>query len=153
MEIILNTQNIRFQVDLTTWIAKVRPEIPPHVAEVTSGHEWSPAVFAAINFIDKLERWKEHRYVQADDTNQLLCNMTFSNFQSGHDLDITSNFQHDLFRSNYGSFDTSRREEHDAVKMDVLPLPSHTLRRKMFSKNSYFLAFALEAKPLTLGEI
>ena len=28
-------------------------------------------------------------------------------FQSGHDLDLRSNFQHDLLRSNHNSFDAS----------------------------------------------
>ena len=37
-------------------------------------------------------------------------------FRSGHDLDLRSNFQHDLSRSKYNSFDASRQEEHGAGK-------------------------------------
>ena len=34
--------------------------------------------FSGINFDrDQLERWKYHRCVQADDTDRLICNMTF----------------------------------------------------------------------------
>ena len=38
--------------------------------------------------------------------------------RSGHDLDLWSNFQNDILRSNDNSFDESRQEEHDAVKIE-----------------------------------
>ena len=48
--------------------------------------------FSGITFdSDQLERRKYHRCVQADDTDRLICNITF--FGSGHDLDLRSNFQ------------------------------------------------------------
>ena len=47
------------------------------------GHIWSWKVtssFSAITFDrDRLERWKHHRCVQADNMDRLICNMTFSN--------------------------------------------------------------------------
>ena len=55
-------------------------------------------------------------------------------FRSGHDLDLRSNFQVDLSRSNYSSFDASRREEHDAGKSNVMALMSQKLlTKKRFS--------------------
>ena len=54
-------------------------------------------------------------------------------FGSGHDLDLRSNFQNDLSRSNYISFDTSRQEKHYAGKINVVALLSLKLLQ-----NSYF---------------
>ena len=77
-------------------------------------------------------------------------------FGSGHDLDLRSNFQHDLSRSNDSSFDASWREEHDAGKRKFV----QGLRQKLLQKNGfrkkigYFGSFCpLEAKPLTVGQI
>ena len=109
--------------------------------------------FSAITLDrDKIERCKRHRCVQAGDKDGLICNMTF---RSGHDLDLWSNFQHKLLRSHNGSFDVSRQEEHDAVKMNVVPLLSQKLLTKnVFRKNGYFQSFcSLEAEPLILGQI
>ena len=64
-------------------------------------------------------------------------------FQTGHDLNLESNFQHDLLRSNYSSFDASRQEEHDAGKMNVVSLLSQKLLPEAFSKKRFFRVFAL----------
>ena len=48
-------------------------------------------------------------------------------FGSGHDLDLRSNFQYDLSRSNYISLDASRKEKHDAGKINVVALLSQQL--------------------------
>ena len=75
----IQTSGYSLQANLTPWIGKLRPVTPPYVPEVISGYERLPAVFSAITFdIEKLERWKHHRYVQADDTDRLICSMTFS---------------------------------------------------------------------------
>ena len=55
-------------------------------------------------------------------------------FGSGHDLDLRSNFQHDLSRrSNYISFDAAQQEKHDAGKSNVVSL----LRQKLLQKNVF----------------
>ena len=60
-------------------------------------------------------------------------------FRSGHDLDLRSNFPHNFLMSHYTSFDASRQEEHDAGKMNVVPLLSQKLLpRKKNRKNGYF---------------
>ena len=66
-------------------------------------------------------------------------------FRSGHDLDVRSNFQVDLSRSNYSSFDTSRREEHDAGKSIAMALLSQKLlpKQTLFVKTAIFGVFAL----------
>ena len=77
-------------------------------------------------------------------------------FRKGHDLDLRSNFQSDLLRSNYNSFDASRQEKHDAGKMNVVSLLSQKLLQKktFIAKNGYFWSFcSLEAKPLILDQI
>ena len=45
-------------------------------------------------------------------------------FEVRYVLDLRSNFQHDLSRSNYISFDASRQEKHDAGKINVMSLVS-----------------------------
>ena len=60
-------------------------------------------------------------------------------FESGDleiDLDLRSNFQHDLSRSTYISFDVSRQEKHDAGKINV-SLLSQKLLQKNFSQNLF----------------
>ena len=60
-------------------------------------------------------------------------------FESGHDLDFKSNFQHDLLRSNYHSFDAFWQEKHDADKMNTVPLLSRKLLPKTcFRQVGYF---------------
>ena len=51
-------------------------------------------------------------------------------FGSGHDLDLRSNFQHDLSRSTDSSFDASVREEHDADKIKFVQGLSQKLLQK-----------------------
>ena len=76
-------------------------------------------------------------------------------FGSGHDLDLRSNFQHDLLRSYYISFDAPRQEKHDAGKISIVSLLSQKLLQKTFvAKNCYFWSFcSLEAKPLNVDQI
>ena len=77
--------------------------------------------------------------------------MQHDTFRAGHGLDLRSNFENDLLRQYYSLFDASRREEHDAGKINVETLLSETLLQKnAFSKNCYFCSFChLEAKLLT----
>ena len=51
-------------------------------------------------------------------------------FGSGHDLDLRSNFQHDLSRSNYISLDAARQDKHDAGKRNIVSLLSQKLLKK-----------------------
>ena len=60
-------------------------------------------------------------------------------FRSGHDLDLRSNFQRDLSRSTYISFDASRQEKHDAGKMNVVSL----LSQKLLQKNLFLQKTAI----------
>ena len=48
-------------------------------------------------------------------------------FGSGHDLDLGSNFQHELLKSSYISFDASEQEKHDDGKINVVTLQSQKL--------------------------
>ena len=73
---------------------------------------------------DKLERWKRRRYGSTDVQHDL--------FRSGHDLDLRSNFQYDLLRSNYNSFYASRQEENDAVKINECFTESTVNAEKLF---------------------
>ena len=82
----LSKHRFTIQLDLTTWVGILRPVTTRHVAKVISGHERSPEVFSAITLDrDQLKRWKHHKCVHADDTDRLICKMTFSdqvNFQN-----------------------------------------------------------------------
>ena len=114
--------NITLQVDawveLIPWIETLRSVTSPHVPEVISGHERSPAVFSAITFGgDKLEQWKHLRFVQADDTDRLA--MQHDLFRSGHHLDLWSDFQNYLLRSAYNSFDALWQEEFEILLPNV----------------------------------
>ena len=65
-------------------------------------------------------------------------------FRSGNDLDLRLNFQVDLSRSTYSSFDASRRQEHDAGKSNAVALLSQKLLPKnIFVKTVIFGVFAL----------
>ena len=45
-------------------------------------------------------------------------------FRSGNDVGLRSNFQDVILRPRYSSFDASRQEENDAVKMNAVLLLS-----------------------------
>ena len=63
-------------------------------------------------------------------------------FGSGHDLDLRSNFQHDLSRSNYISFDAVWQEKHDAGKRNIVSLLSQkVLQKNVCRKKCYFWSF------------
>ena len=63
-------------------------------------------------------------------------------FGSGHDLDLRSNFQHDLSRATDSSFDASWREEHDAGKIKfVQGLSQKLLQKQSFRKHRLFWQF------------
>ena len=65
-------------------------------------------------------------------------------FESDHDLDLKSNFQNDLLRSNYGSFNAPQEEKYDAGKINAVSLPSRKLLQKTrFRKKLSFLGFLL----------
>ena len=59
-------------------------------------------------------------------------------FWSGHDLELRSNFQHDLSRLNYSSFDASWQEKHDVGKMIVMSLQRQKLLPDFFNVFSVF---------------
>ena len=68
-------------------------------------------------------------------------------FGSGHDLDLRSNFQHDLSRLSYISFDATRQEKHDAGKINVVSLLSQKLLQKnRYRKKRLFLEFLLSGR-------
>ena len=51
-------------------------------------------------------------------------------FRPGHDLDLKSNFQNHLLRSNYSSFNARQQENHDVGKVNVVLLLSKKLLQK-----------------------
>ena len=57
-------------------------------------------------------------------------------FRSDHDLELRSNFQHDLLRSKYSSFDASWREKQDTGKMNAL---LHGVKGSFFPKTFFFI--------------
>ena len=72
--------------------------------------------------------------------------MQFDLSGSGHDLDLRSNFQHDLSRSKYIyiSFDAARQEKYDAGKISIVSLLSQKLLQKnVCRKKLLFLEFLL----------
>ena len=97
--------------------------------------------FSGITFDrDHLEQWKHHRCVQA--FRRRSTDMQHDPFGSVHDLDLRSNFQHDLSRLKYISFDASRQEKHDACKINVVALLSQKLLQKnYFRKKRLFWSF------------
>ena len=104
----------------------------PRSFKVMKGHQQ----FSAITFDrDQLERCKHHRYVRADDTDRLICNITFSDHV---DLDLRSDFPNELLMSNYSSFGASRQEKREAVKMNVVAL----LSQKLIEKKTFFVKTA-----------
>ena len=130
--------NIRLQVELTPWVGILWLVTPRHVAKVISGHGRSPAVFRAYIAFDRdqLERWKHIRCVQVDDTDRLICNMTFS-------VQVVTLTWGHLSRSNYISFGASRQEKYDArCKINVVFLLSQKLLQKKRLKR-LFLKFLL----------
>ena len=54
-------------------------------------------------------------------------------FRSDHDLDLRSNSQNDLLRSNYSSLNASKQEKHDADNINVVSL----LSQKCIQKNDF----------------
>ena len=91
-----------------------------------------------------LERCKRHERVQLNiyQSNDLQHDLF-------RDLDQGSNFEVDLFRSTYSSFDTSRRDKRDAGKISVIQV----LSPKLWCKNLFRKNASLEAKTLTLGQV
>ena len=72
----------------------------------------------------------DRRYISTDMHHYL--------FRSGLVLDLRSNFENDLLTSNDNSFDASRREEHDAVKMNVMIYEVKSYYRNIFRKKRLF---------------
>ena len=92
---IQNTLKHRFRDRIDTLSRNIATDDP---SSCHQGHfrSWKvTSSFSGITFDrDQLERWKHHRCVQADDADRL-----HDLFRSGHDLDLRSNFQHNLSRS------------------------------------------------------
>ena len=87
--------------------------------------------FSAITFDrHQLKRWKHFSSVVFRTTTRIdwYAIWPFLN----RSLTSGQNFQNDLLRSNYSSFDASRPEKHDTGNMNVMPLLSQKLLRKTF---------------------
>ena len=68
--------------------------------------------------------------------------MTFSD--QVMDLSLRSNFQNDLLRSNYSSFDASQEEKYDSGKINAVSFLSQKLLQKpFFCKKRLCLEFLL----------
>ena len=65
--------------------------------------------------------------------------MQYDFFGSGQGHDLRSNFQHDLLRSNYISFDAARQEKHDAGKISIVSLLSQKLLQKNLCRKKLLL--------------
>ena len=92
--------------------------------------------FSAIHFDrDKLQRWKYISCVQTDGTDRQIEDRRIEIFNITFLISSRhwywpwprSYFPHTLFRTPYISFDVSWREEHDAGKINVVPLLSQEL--------------------------
>ena len=75
---IWNTLKHRFIGRVDTLNRNIATSDPSSCHKVISGHERSPAVFRQWLARVKLERSKRNICVQADHTDRLICNMTFS---------------------------------------------------------------------------
>ena len=81
-----------------------------------------------------------------------LTDMQHDLFQSGHDLDMRSNFQNDLSRSNYSSFNESRQETRCwQYKWDTFL--SQVIKKHRFHKTPIFSCCPVGAKPWNWGQI
>ena len=94
--------------------------------------------FSAITFDrDQLERWKHHRCVQADDTDRLICNMTFSGqvmtLTWGQIFNMT--FQGQII---YHSTRLDKRNTMLAKWMSCLYRVKSYHRKTFYIKNDYF---------------
>ena len=110
---------------------------------------------------NQLERWKHHRCVQADDTDRLICNMTFS----GQVMTLTwcQIFNMIFMNMNFINMKVklyiircgSTRETRCWQNKCCVFTESKVITKKTFiAKNGYFWSFcSLESKPLTLGQI
>ena len=77
----------------------------------------------------------------------MICNMTYFDLTS----DLRSNFYFDLLRSNWVSFDPSRREEHNDSKIDALdPIGQKLLKKNMCAKNWYLTSVNFDLWSLNL---
>ena len=147
--------NIGIEVGLSLWAGILRPMTPRHVTKVISGHGRSPAVFSGITFDrDQLEQWKHHRCVQADNMDQLICNMTLlgqvMTLPWGYIFNIT--FQGQII---YHSTMLDKRSTMLAKEMVYLYWVNSYYRKNHFyrKKRLFFSFCSLEAKPLILDQI
>ena len=120
------------QLSLTDWIGKLHLW-PLLMSQRSSQVMKAPQQFLSIAFDrDMLERWKHFRCVQVGDTDRLIV---ICNFRAGHDIDLRSNFEVDLFRSIYSSFNASQREKDDSGKFKVILGWCQKLLMKKFPQN------------------
>ena len=103
----------------------------------------SPAVFFAITFDrGQLEQWRHHRCVYADDTDRLICNMTFSD--QVMTLTLRSNFQHEVSRSIYIYHSTRLDKKNTMLVKSISWLYwVRSYYRKSFYLKNDFLEFSL----------
>ena len=96
------------------------------------GHSRSPTVFLQITWEpNKIETWNCCHCVCLRNAHRMMYNLTYL----GHRmtlpwLDLRSNFDLDLSRSNYTWFDAPWREKHDGIKIVALPLNLKILSSK-----------------------
>ena len=116
--------------------------------------------FSTITFHrDQLEGWKHHRCFQAHKTDRLICNINFPDQDLDFDItdvDLRSNFQHCLLRSNYvvHSMRLDKRNTMLAKEMLCLYWVKSDYRKTFIPKNGLFFSFSsLEAKPFILDQI
>ena len=109
-----------------------------------------------------LDQIKPHQPVRSPSTNKLVwfnsllvkkfhfkwspnCLIFLLYCTQVHELGLRSNFQNDLSRTNYNSFDASQGEKYDADKMNAAALLSQKLLQKTLfrKKTAIFRVFAL----------
>ena len=101
------------------------------------GHSRSPTVFLPITWeSNEIETWDCCHCVCLHRAHRMMYNLTYL----GHRvtlpwLDLRSNFDLNLSRSNYTWFDAPWREKHDGIKIVALPLKLKLLSsRNRFGK-------------------
>ena len=102
---------------------------------------WDHNSFLPITFDRiEIERWGWSEYVSLAHTHRVISNMTYLvRHVTSRDLDLRSDSDIDLLRSNCTYFDASWRQEHDAAKtLSLAFLVRKVLAKKHFWKKRYF---------------
>ena len=140
---------------------KIAP-VTPYVPEVISPHEKSPKSFVTTgnSFWKACEAMKIPWFVQVDDTDRLICSITF--FGHGHVMTLTlGQLFKMLFKVKWKFFFSTHLDDTNtklAEAMSCLSMPFWVIcyyRQKVFRKSAILIPSfcSMQAKPMSLSQI